>query len=90
MQLVDIAMNFDQIAAAGLAMEAVHVLSEHADVIEMGLQVGDNLMRLVERSRPAGLFDLVDVFPGDVRSGFQGFTGQGVLDGMFSSVIPLL
>jgi hypothetical protein len=32
MQIVDVAVNFDQVAAARVAMEAVNVLGQHTDL----------------------------------------------------------
>ena len=79
-QVVDIAVNFDQVAAAGIAVETVDVLGEHAD-FEAILQLGDDGVGVVKAGAPAGVLDLMQVFPGDGRVGFQHRAGQGGFDG---------
>ena len=39
---MDVAVDLDQVAAAGVAVEAVDVLGEHADRLEMRLESGDD------------------------------------------------
>ena len=65
-----IAVHLDEIAATGVAMEAIDVLGQHAD-LELILQFGDDGVRIVEVRAPAGIFDLVQVLPGNVWGGFE-------------------
>ena len=78
-QVVNVAVNLDQVAAAGIAVEAVDVLGQHAD-LEALLPFGDDGVGIVEACAAAGMFNLVQIFPGDGRIGFQHRPGQGGLD----------
>ncbi|MCK7576805.1 MAG: hypothetical protein MZV65_13630 [Chromatiales bacterium] len=52
---MDIAVDFDQIAAAGVAVKTVDVLGQHAD-FEVILQLGDDGVGVVEAAHPGRNF----------------------------------
>lgn len=66
-QFLQVAVDFDDILATGLAVQTIDVLGKHHHLVEMLFQTGNGEMGCIRFGATAGLFDLDQVFPGDIR-----------------------
>ncbi len=66
-QLVEVAVDVDNLARPGATVQAVDILGERPDGVEMILDFGDDEMPAIRDGRPRWTLELDDGFPGPVR-----------------------
>ena len=60
-------MNLDDLLAPRRPVQAIDVLGKHHNAIEMLFQAGNRQMGSIRLGTTASLFDLDQIFPGDIR-----------------------
>ena len=73
-------MNVDDVPAPGRSVETVDVLSEHPHTIQRLLYLGDYLVSAIVLGTATCLFNLRQVFPGQVRRSLHHLARQQIFD----------